>query len=419
MSEYEYDFSAGIKQYKAIIDGGEADWVPVTAQMAEFCMKYGGLNGRKFFSDPEFFVRGNLDAQKKLGFDIPDLVWDVYSVEAEALGGDMAWFDDLYPALDNTRPIISNERELAAAKAPDPYKSGRMPWVLEALRICYELTGYTHYIHYCAPINVAAQVMQFEQLVLAMQERPKFVHKLMDFLVEEVPRPLHQRLLQVGAGRVHRQWQGCGGLAAVHHRGDPGGVLGALHPQAPGAVRRRRRHPMRQLVGGLLRPGLRHVLGHQAPGHPSVPQGPGPGLLPGRHEAHSRVRGQAGLRAQLRGRQSPAHAGAGGGDRQAHPRVHGGGQLRSVRQEVLSLPVQPERPDPHRERGHRPRCDQALPGRRPPLCRKGVQRPRRDRGGGRGRQGLHGNLRRGHRPHPVRERRRRGASRSSSGSTSR
>ena len=189
MSSYEYDFSDGIKQYKAIIDGGEADWIPVTAQMAEFCMKYGGLNGRKFFSDPEFFVRGNLDAQKALGFDIPDLVWDVYSVEAEALGGDMAWFDELYPALDNTRAIISNERELAAAKSPDPYSSGRMPWVLEALQICYELTGYTHYIHYCAPINVAAQVMQFEQLVLAMQERPKFVHKLMDFLVEEVLAP--------------------------------------------------------------------------------------------------------------------------------------------------------------------------------------------------------------------------------------
>ena len=27
MSDFEYDFSAGIKQYKAIIDGGEADWI--------------------------------------------------------------------------------------------------------------------------------------------------------------------------------------------------------------------------------------------------------------------------------------------------------------------------------------------------------------------------------------------------------
>jgi len=189
MSEYEYDFSAGIKEYKAIIDGGEAEWVPVTAQMAEFCMKYGGYNGHKFFSDPELFVRGNLDAQSKLGFDIPDLVWDVYSVEAEALGGDMAWFDELYPALDNTRVIIANEKDLAKAKAPDPFKTGRLPWVLEALQICKELTGYTHYMHYCAPINLAAQVMQFERLIMAMGENPKFVHKLMDFLVEEVLAP--------------------------------------------------------------------------------------------------------------------------------------------------------------------------------------------------------------------------------------
>ena len=189
MSQYKYDFNEGVKQYKAIIDGGEADFVPVTAQMAEFCMKYGGYNGRKFFSDPELFVRGNLDAQSELGFDVPDLVWDVYSVEAEALGGDMAWFDELYPALDNTRVIIEDEKALARIKPTDPFKSGRMPWVLEALQICKELTGYTHYIHYCAPINLAAQVMQFERLIMAMAENPKFVHKLMNFLVEEVLAP--------------------------------------------------------------------------------------------------------------------------------------------------------------------------------------------------------------------------------------
>ncbi len=189
MSNYEYDFSDTIKQYKAIIDGGEADFVPVTTQMAEFCMKYGGYNGREFFSNPEMFVRGNLSAQHELGYHVPDMVWDVYSIEAEALGGNMAWFDELYPALDNTAPIIANEKELARIKAPDPFKTARMPWVLEGLQICKELTGYTHYIHYCAPINLAAQVMQFENMIVAMQENPKFVHKVLNFLVEEVLAP--------------------------------------------------------------------------------------------------------------------------------------------------------------------------------------------------------------------------------------
>jgi len=189
MSDYEYDFHEGVKQYKAIIDGGEADFVPVTTQMAEFCMKHGGHNGHDFFTDPELFVRGSLDVQQEMGFHVPDMVWDVYSVEAEALGGEMAWFDELYPALNNTKVIIANEKDLARAKAPDPLKTGRMPWVLEVLQICRELTGYTHYIHYCSPINLAAQVMQFENLILAMNENPKFVHKLMDFLVEEVLAP--------------------------------------------------------------------------------------------------------------------------------------------------------------------------------------------------------------------------------------
>lgn len=189
MAGYEYDFTAGVEQIKKIMNGGEADFIPVTTQMAEFCMRYGGHNGHKFFSDPELFVRGNLDVQQKLGFDVPDMVWDVYSVEAEALGGNMAWFDDLYPALDNTEPTVKTEKDMAKLKAPNPFKTGRMPWVLEVLQICKELTGYAHYIHYCAPINLCAQVMQFERMILQMQENPKFVHRMLDFLTEEVLAP--------------------------------------------------------------------------------------------------------------------------------------------------------------------------------------------------------------------------------------
>ena len=91
MTQYQYkydkyDFDAGVRQYKAIMDGKDAEFIPVTTQMAEFCMAYGKHNGRRFFSDPELFVRGCLDVQQEFGFAIPDMVWDVYSVEAEALG---------------------------------------------------------------------------------------------------------------------------------------------------------------------------------------------------------------------------------------------------------------------------------------------------------------------------------------------
>ncbi len=120
MSDYEYDFGEGLKQYKAIIDGGEADFVPVTTQMAEFCMKYGGHNGHDFFRDPELFVRGSLDVQREMGFHVPDMVWDVYSVEAEALGGQMAWSMSSTPLSTTPKSSSPTKRIWPAPKRPIP-----------------------------------------------------------------------------------------------------------------------------------------------------------------------------------------------------------------------------------------------------------------------------------------------------------
>ena len=40
MSNYEYDFSDGVKQITAIMNGEGAEWEPVMTQMAEFCMLF-------------------------------------------------------------------------------------------------------------------------------------------------------------------------------------------------------------------------------------------------------------------------------------------------------------------------------------------------------------------------------------------
>ena len=54
---------------------------------------------------------------------------------------------DIHPALDNTRPIIETELDLARIKATEPFRFGRMPWVLEVLQLCQDLTGFPHHIH--------------------------------------------------------------------------------------------------------------------------------------------------------------------------------------------------------------------------------------------------------------------------------
>ena len=64
-----------------------------------------------------------------------------------------------------------------------------MPFVRDCLHIYKEMTGRTQTLRFCGPFTLAAQCMQFEQLILEIQENPDFVHKVLRFLVEEVQAP--------------------------------------------------------------------------------------------------------------------------------------------------------------------------------------------------------------------------------------
>ncbi|MDH3580141.1 MAG: cobalamin-dependent protein [Hyphomicrobiales bacterium] len=192
LTEAKYDYKTCFdKGYEMLagVFGDGSDEVPFIAQMSEFCMAYQGINGKEFYSNPEVFVEGNLRTSAELGFDVADLIWDVYDIECEATGGKMSWFDELSPAINNTVPLISTEKDLAKLTPPDPAKSGRMPFVRDVLQLFHEKTGKKPTLRYCGPLTCVAQYMQFEQMILRMEENPEFVHKVFKFVVEEVQAP--------------------------------------------------------------------------------------------------------------------------------------------------------------------------------------------------------------------------------------
>ncbi len=184
----EFDFDDGYARLENAMGGG-SDSMPFIAQMHEFAMQHTGHPGHEFYTDPEVFVRGILETARDFGFDTPSLIWDVYNVEAEALGAKLVLFDDMAPAIDNVDPIIKTEADLARLKTPDPTSAGRMPFVFEVLRLFSELTGRPPGPAYCAPFTLAAQCMTFERLILEINDNPKFVHKVMTFLTDEVLAP--------------------------------------------------------------------------------------------------------------------------------------------------------------------------------------------------------------------------------------
>lgn len=181
----EYDFSEGFKRLSDAVNG-TADGIPFCAQMHEFSMQHRGVPARDYYATAEHLVRGPLEAARDYGFDAPDLCWDVYNTEAEALGQKVVYFDDRAPACDHSEPLIKNEADLAKLKAPDPFSAGRMPVTFESMRLFKELTGETPTASFTAPLTLATQLVGFEKLVYFIYRKPDFVREILAFITEEV-----------------------------------------------------------------------------------------------------------------------------------------------------------------------------------------------------------------------------------------
>ena len=184
----EFDFSAGFKMLEDGFLDNKTSEIPFVQQCHEFNMRHMGDNAWKFYSDPETFLYGALKTAKDFNFDTPDLCWDAYNVEAEAIGCDIAKFDDLTPAIDNTTPLVTCEKDLAKLKPLD-LNAGRIPFAMQVSELFREVTGEEPYLVYCAPFTLASHVMTFEKLVLDMQDNPAYVHKVMTYLTDEVLAP--------------------------------------------------------------------------------------------------------------------------------------------------------------------------------------------------------------------------------------
>jgi 5-methyltetrahydrofolate--homocysteine methyltransferase len=190
----EFDFSAGETRLRAAMNGGAAQardgarngGVPFIAQMHEFSMAVSGARGDRFYTDAETFVRGICTTTRDFGFDTPSFIWDAYNVEAEALGAKLVLFEDMAPALDNVDPLIVSEADLARLEGPDPARDGRMPMVMEILHLVKEYTGQRPALGFCAPFTMAAHLMTFENLIVQITKNPAFVHRVLDFIVDEV-----------------------------------------------------------------------------------------------------------------------------------------------------------------------------------------------------------------------------------------
>ena len=105
MDDYS-SFPKGAERFEIAMQG-VPDRVPVCAQMHEFVMKEIGAHAQEFYTSPELLPTGTLEVQQKYGIDVPVLDYDVYNIEAEAIGQEVIYRETDMPDVDRTKPLIT------------------------------------------------------------------------------------------------------------------------------------------------------------------------------------------------------------------------------------------------------------------------------------------------------------------------
>ena len=154
------------------------DAVPVLAQMNEHVPALYGADLRDYYTNAALFVEANLAVYQYYAVDLPGFYYDIYNVEAEALGQRLNWEQDRMPEIDRSQPLIREHSDLDRLRPPDPRRAGRYPFVLEAIKRTYEL-GIPMRLRLCSPFTLATNVRGIEQFLVDIYTAPEFAHRLL------------------------------------------------------------------------------------------------------------------------------------------------------------------------------------------------------------------------------------------------
>jgi uroporphyrinogen-III decarboxylase len=193
--KYFASFQQGIQRYQHAL-AGISDRIPLCAQLHELAMKEAGATAKEFYTHAELLVTATLATHEKYGIDVPNIDYDVYNIEAEAIGQEIKFGETAMPDVDRTRPLIRGRDDLKKIRTPDFDSQGRFVQVIEMNHIFRKLIGGATEptLNFCAPFSLAANIRGFEALIMDLYSDPDFARSLFDRITEELLAPWILRL---------------------------------------------------------------------------------------------------------------------------------------------------------------------------------------------------------------------------------
>ena len=114
------------------------DCVAAIPYMYDIAAVTAGIPLLDFYTDPESMVKAQLELYERVGQDMIAIGSDNYYI-AEGFGCITTRDEGELPSLE--KPPLSNINEVFYLEAPDPYTDGRMPVMLEAIRLARKAVG--------------------------------------------------------------------------------------------------------------------------------------------------------------------------------------------------------------------------------------------------------------------------------------
>ena len=138
-----------------------------------------GLSFKDAYYSSKCIAKAQLKALEMFGHDNVNAPWGCLNVESEAFGCELAIKKDDYPVTKG--PIINHYEDLETMKIPEPTRSGRMPLVLESIKLLDEKIGKSNPVigFMCSPAIVAAEIRGFENFLMDSIRDPKFIRQIL------------------------------------------------------------------------------------------------------------------------------------------------------------------------------------------------------------------------------------------------
>ena len=133
----------------------------------------------------ELLARCQIQALKHYDYDAVFALMDT-SVETEAVGSVLTYRADQYPSVRTY--ALSDGADLEGLSVPDPHRAGRMPELLEAVKILRREVGDDVLVVGCVlgPMTLATQLLGIEAALYLAIDEPERFSRLLDFATEIV-----------------------------------------------------------------------------------------------------------------------------------------------------------------------------------------------------------------------------------------